>query len=85
MRQPGRWFNGWVESFDSLTFELIEILDAGDKVIGGLRSARNAERRQHAGRRFGHGGVTAWNEGIPRRAELFSSRRQALEAAGLSE
>jgi ketosteroid isomerase-like protein len=27
------WLNAWVESFDSLTLEPTEILDAGDKVM----------------------------------------------------
>jgi ketosteroid isomerase-like protein len=27
------WFNAWVESFDSLMLEPVEILDAGDRVV----------------------------------------------------
>ena len=78
------WFNGWVESFDSLTFELVEILDAGDRVMVEFVQ-RGRPRGGSTPVEVRTWWVTAWREGIPRRAELFLSRRQALEAAGLSE
>ena len=78
------WFNGWVESFDQLVFELVEVFDAGDKVWVEFVQ-RGTPRGGNTPVEVRSWWVTAWREGLPRRAELFLSRRQALEAAGLSE
>jgi ketosteroid isomerase-like protein len=78
------WLNAWVESFDSLTLEASEFIDAGDKVM--------VEFRQRGTPRGGSMPVELWTwsvntyrEGVLARIELFQSRDEALEAAGLRE
>jgi ketosteroid isomerase-like protein len=79
-----KWLEAWVDSFDSLTLELIETLDAGDKVI--------AEFVQRGTPRGGSTSVElrTWSVNTGRggnftRFELFTRRDEALQAAGLSE
>jgi ketosteroid isomerase-like protein len=79
-----RWLNAWVDSFDSLTMELVELTDVGDRVL--------AEFVQHGIPRGGSTpvDVRTWSlmtrrGGAVSRLDLFLSRDEALEAAGLSE
>jgi ketosteroid isomerase-like protein len=78
-----RWLEAWVDSFDSLTLELVETLDAGDKVI--------AEFVQRGTPRGGSTpvGLRTWSVYTFREGaftiELFTRRDEALEAAGLRE
>ena len=78
------WMNAWVESFDSLMFEAVEILDAGDRVVVEFIQ-RGTPRGGSTRMELRTWWVTTWSDGIPARAEIFMSRREALEAAGLSE
>jgi ketosteroid isomerase-like protein len=79
-----RWLAVWVESFEGLTIEATEIIDADDKVFVAIH--------QH-GRPRGSEGVVEgdwWQvitirEGEIVRSEVFNDRVEALEAAGLSE
>lgn len=79
-----RWVESWVGSFDGLTIEVTEIIDAGDKVFaavvqrGRIRGSQTVvENRSWA--------VDSFREGVPVRTELFPERAQAIRAAGLSE
>ena len=79
-----RWLTAWVESFEQLTQEAVEFIDAGDKVAiefiqrGRPRGSDGAvELRSWA--------VIAIQAGRVARIELFLSRAEALEAAGLQE
>lgn len=78
------WLRAWVDSFDSLTMELVDLTDAGDRVL--------AEFVQHGVPRGGSTAVdvrtwsvTTRRDGAITRSELFLSRDDALEAAGLTE
>jgi ketosteroid isomerase-like protein len=78
-----KWLEEWVDSFDSLTLDLVEVLDAGDRVIA-----------EYVQRGIPRGGSTpvelptwaiyTFREGAFT-MELFTGRDQALEAAGLRE
>ena len=77
------WLNAWVESFESLTLEASDFIDAGDKVMveflqRGIPSGGTTpvELRTWS--------VNTHREGVLIRIELFQSRDEALEAAGLS-
>ncbi len=79
-----RWLRAWVDSFDRLTLEAIDFIDAGDQVVTEM-----VQRGQPAG---GAGvvelrtwTVSTFRDRLPERWELFLSREEALEAAGLQE
>ncbi len=80
----GKWVTAWIESFDGLTVEVTEIIDAGDKVFsavvqrGRIRgSETEVENRSWV--------VDSFRDGVSIRTEAFPDRAQALEAAGLGE
>jgi ketosteroid isomerase-like protein len=79
-----RWLQSWVESFDRLSIEPVAFTDAGDRVVvefiqrgwsGGAKAP--VELRTWD--------VLIVRDGTLRRSELFVTRAEALEAAGLSE
>jgi ketosteroid isomerase-like protein len=81
-----RFWETWRAAFDDFRVEIEEIIDAGDQVIvfAGVR-----------GRGVGSGADvktpnfpqlwTLGDDGRPVRVEMYPSRAEALEAAGLSE
>jgi ketosteroid isomerase-like protein len=79
-----RWLRAWVSSFEGMTIEATEILDAGDRVFLGMTQRGRPP-----------GGATSvvghwWQVSTFRnreivRAEMFRDRAQALQAAGLGE
>ena len=79
-----QWVMSWVESFEGLTIEVTEIIDAGDKVFsavvqrGRIRGS-GAQVENHSWM------VDSFRDGIAVRTEAFPERAQALEAAGLNE
>ena len=74
----------WVESFDDLTIEVTELIDAGDNVFsavvqrGRIRGS-DTEVENHSWM------VDSFRDGVVVRTAAFPDRAQALEAAGLSE
>jgi ketosteroid isomerase-like protein len=78
------WIASWVDSFDGLTIEATEILDAGDKVVAGIhqRGTMRDSETMVEGRWWQ---VLTFSEGLIVRSELYPEREEALEAAGLSE
>lgn len=78
------WWEAWVESFDSLTLEPVELLDAGDRVFAEVVQ-RGTPRGGSTSVELRVWTVYTFTKGALRRAEVFMSRSQALEAAGLSE
>jgi ketosteroid isomerase-like protein len=80
-----RWLNAWVESFEGLTIEATEIIDAGrDKVVVAILQRGRPRRSQSIveGRWWV---VTTLRGGEVVRIELLPERTQALGAVGLSE
>jgi ketosteroid isomerase-like protein len=79
-----RWLKAWIESFEELVIEAIEIIDAGDKVVVAMIQRGRPRGSQTAveGRWWQ---VWTFRGGNPSRTEMFSERAEALEAAGLRE
>jgi ketosteroid isomerase-like protein len=78
------WLKAWVDSFDSLTLEPVEILDAGDRVMVEFVQ-RGTPRGGSTPVELRTWSVTTRREGAFTRFELFTRRAEALEAAGLRE
>ena len=79
-----RWLRAWVASFEGMTIEATEILDAGDKVFLGMtqRGRPPGSTASVEGRWWQ---VSTFREREIVRVEMFPDRAQALEAAGLRE
>ena len=77
-------FRNWYEAWDDVEADVEQLVDAGDKVISvvtnrgrGRTSDVEVEWRQHA--------VWTIKDGRISHSAWFTSRKEALEAAGLSE
>jgi ketosteroid isomerase-like protein len=88
------WLEAWVESFERLTVETVEFIDAGDRVVarslqrGWVRGSDTAVELPTWSVSTIRPGAAA--EGVDparliTRVELFLTRGEALKAAGLSE
>jgi ketosteroid isomerase-like protein len=79
-----RWMTAWMKSFEGLTIEATEAIDADDKVFVGI-----LQRGRPRGSQAAVGGrwwvVVTLREGVIARVEAFPERTPALEAAGLRE
>ena len=84
-----RWLRSWVESFDRLTIEAIEFIDAGDQDAGDQVVIELLQRGWVAGSdqavELPSWAVSTARGGAAMRSELFLARAEALEAVGLSE
>ena len=78
------WIMAWVESFEGHTMQASEFIDADDKVVSALvqRGRPRGSQATVEGRWWL---VMTFRDGAIARAEAFTGRDQALEAAGLSE
>ena len=76
----------WRSAFDDFHMELEEIIDAGDRVVvfAAVRG-RGAESGADVGTPSFPQVWTLRDDGRPLRVEMYTSRAEALEAAGLSE
>ena len=88
-RGPGaviRFWQTWRAAFPDFRMEIEEIIDAGEKVIviGGVRG-RGAESGVDVQTPSFPQVWTFKDDGRPLRVEMYQSRAEALEAAGLSE
>jgi ketosteroid isomerase-like protein len=80
-----RWLTAWLESFERLTIEATEIIDASDdKVVVGIlqRGRPRGSQSIVEGRWWA---VTTLRGGEFIRSELLPHRREALKAVGLQE
>jgi len=78
------WLWAWVGSFDSLRMEPVELTDVDDRVLAEFVQ-RGVPRGGSSPVEVRTWSLTTRRDGHIRRVELFLSRDQALEAAGLSE
>jgi ketosteroid isomerase-like protein len=80
-----RWIAAWVDSFERLTQELVNLVDVGDDRV----LAEFIQRGWTAGSdlpvELPTWSLSTLREGTFVRNELFMNRAAALEAAGLSE
>jgi ketosteroid isomerase-like protein len=79
-----RWMKAWVDSFDQLTIEATELIDAGEVVVVALlqRGRPRGSQTVVEGRWWQ---TVTLRGGEIARTESFPERAQALEAAGLSD
>lgn len=73
----------WIERWDAYSYEVEEIVDAGDRILIDIRESGRGESSgvevtQHTY------WVNTLRDGKIVRAELFNDRKRALAAAGLS-
>jgi ketosteroid isomerase-like protein len=79
-----RWLRAWVASFEEMTIEATEFIDAGEKVF--LAMTQRGHPPGSSASVEGHWWqVSTFREGELVRVELFAERAQALVAAGLAE
>ena len=79
-----RFVAGQAESFEAMSLEPEEFIDAGDKVVVPLRFGGRA-RYTGIEVKFAVVHVATLREGKLARLDIFMDRAEALEAAGLSE
>ncbi len=79
-----RWLAAWVESFEKLTQEAVEFIEAGDRVLIELIQ-RGTPRDGGIPVELRTWSVTTFRDGAITRIELFLTRTQALNAAGIPE
>jgi ketosteroid isomerase-like protein len=79
-----RWLWAWVQSFEQLTIEATELIDAGEKVVVAIlqRGCPHGSQTTMEGRWWQ---VITFRQGEIVRSELFADRAEALEAVGLRE
>jgi ketosteroid isomerase-like protein len=79
-----RWLWAWVQSFEQLTIEATELIDAGEKVVVAIlpQGCPHGSQTTMEGRWWQ---VITFRQGEIVRSELFADRAEALEAVGLRE
>jgi ketosteroid isomerase-like protein len=75
----------WPNQWEDFRMDLIEIIDAGDEVAVSVTRHRGRGRESGIEMDFEVFYVQRGRDGKLARMEMFFSREQALEAAGLSE
>ena len=79
-----RFLAEWLEGFEHWLLEVEEFFDAGDQVIAVIRQRGKAKRGgPDVEMRFAM--VWAFRDGLAVRMQMYASRNEALEAAGLRE
>jgi ketosteroid isomerase-like protein len=79
-----QWLKTWLDSFEEVTIESTEMIDAGDVVFAGIIQ-RGRPRGSDAVVEERSWQVTTIRDGVVTRVEAFLERAQALDAAGLRE
>jgi ketosteroid isomerase-like protein len=79
-----RWLWAWVQSFEQLTIEATELIDAGEKVVVAIlqQGCPHGSQTTMEGRWWQ---VITFRQGEIVRSELFADRAEAPEAVGLRE
>jgi ketosteroid isomerase-like protein len=78
------WLRAWVESFDELTMEPVEFRDAGDKVMIEFIQ-RGVPKGGNATVELRSWSVSTMRDGAVAGLQLFLSRAEALQAAGIGD
>jgi ketosteroid isomerase-like protein len=83
-KAASRWMAAWVESFEELTIDATEFIDARDKVVVAIlqRGRPRGSQTVVEGRWWV---VMTLREGEVARTDAFPERAPALEAAGLRQ
>ena len=82
--ETNEWLSDWVDTFESWSIDIEEMVDAEDHVVAIVRQRGKAK----------HGGpevemrlaqVWTFRDGLAARMEMYDDRDEALEAVGLRE
>ena len=79
-----KWLNAWVQSFERLTLEPVELVDAGDRVLTEFIQ-RGSPKGSTGELELRSWSVSTFREDILVRIQLFLRRDEAVRAAGLEE
>jgi ketosteroid isomerase-like protein len=79
-----RWMDTWTESFERLTLDPVEFRDAGNKVMVEFIQ-RGSPKGGATPVELRSWSVSNMRDGLVARLELFLSRDDALEAAGIRD
>jgi ketosteroid isomerase-like protein len=80
-----RWIAAWVDSFERLTQELVNLIDAGDDRVLAEFIQRGWTAGSDVPIELPTWSLTTYRDGSVVRTELFMNRDDALSAAGLSK
>jgi ketosteroid isomerase-like protein len=82
-----RLVSGFVDSFSEVTFEVLEVIDAGDHVIAStvLRVVLHGQGSASAGVSDTYVFVYKLRDGLVVEGWEYRTKQEALEAVGLSE
>jgi ketosteroid isomerase-like protein len=71
------------DAFSEITYEPLEFIDAGDKIVGVIKAKGIAKTGSEGEVTYGQ--VESWRDGKIVRIQYFTSKEEALEAVGLSD
>jgi uncharacterized protein len=72
------------DAFSEITYEPLEFIDAGDKIVGVIK-AKGTAKTGGIEHEVTYGQVENWRDGKIVMIRYFTSREEALEAVGLTE
>jgi ketosteroid isomerase-like protein len=78
------YFTQWVEPFEGVEFEVLEVLDGGDRIFTWLRFAGRGAG-SGATVEMEHAEVWTFRDGLVVRVEEFYDHYEGLRAAGLAD
>ena len=80
----GNWLQDWAEAWESWTMEAREFIDAGDSLVVVVFGMTARGRGSGADTMRENATVNAVEDGRIRRVDYYSTKEEALEAAGLA-
>jgi ketosteroid isomerase-like protein len=75
----------WPRQWEDFRLDLLEVIDVSDEIVISVTRQRGHGRESGIDMDFEVYFVAHGHDGIAERTEMFFSRRQALDAAGLEE
>ena len=79
------YYQDWADTFDQLTVEPIEMIDAGEDQVVSVSQLRGRAKQSGIETNLTYAVLTTIRDGKIARGREYSTREEALEAAGLSE
>ncbi|MGH3339153.1 MAG: nuclear transport factor 2 family protein [Propionibacteriaceae bacterium] len=79
------WYQDWIDMFDEFTMELVEVIEADDGLVVAVERFGGRARRSLIQTDQVIGDVFLIRNGKIARGREYTTREQALEAAGLRE
>jgi hypothetical protein len=80
-----KFIDAWVAPYDEWSYEVEELLDAGENQVVSKLYQRGKPRGSNVWTDLSYGIVYTVEHGVVQRAEVYATVGEALEASGLSE